>query len=231
MKKIIVWAALISVPLLAVGGAVLFGGKRWDIASVIAVFLCCVPFFLSFERCAPAARELVLIAVMTAFAAAGRTIFAVIPFFKPVSAIVVISAMYFGSNAGFMVGAMSAVVSNIIFGQGAWTPFQMFSWGMIGFVAGALNRRGLLERPVPLAVYGAAAGVMYSLVMDVWTVLSADGTFNVSRWVGILLSSVPITAVYCVSNILFLLVLRKPLGRKLSRLRDKYGVFTEEQTE
>lgn len=229
MPRLIASAALIAVPLVAVLGTILFGGKRWDIASVLAAFLCCVPFFLSFERRSPAARELVLIAVMTAFAAAGRAVFAVLPFFKPVTAVTVISAMYFGPQAGFMVGAMSAVISNIFFGQGAWTPFQMFAWGIIGFIAGLLNRRGFLERPVPLFVYGALAGALYSLIMDVWTVLSADGTFNLLRWLAALVSSLPVTAVYCVSNVVFLLLLSKPLGRKLSRLKTKYGVFTEER--
>lgn len=231
MKKLIGWAALTGVPLTAILGAVLFGGERWDIASLAAVFLCCVPFFVSFEKRAPAARELVLIAVMTAFSVAGRFIFAVIPFFKPVTAVVIISAMYFGPQAGFMVGAMSAVISNIYFGQGAWTPFQMFCWGIIGFIAGALNRKQMLEKPLPLCVYGIFAGVLYSVFMDVWTVLSAEGTFSLSRWLAAMAAALPVTAVYCVSNAVFLLVLRKPLGRKLTRLRTKYGVFTEEKTE
>lgn len=231
MKKLIGQAALVAVPLVAVLGITLFGGRRWDVAAVLAAFLCCVPFFLSFENRKPAAREVVLIAVMTAFSVAGRVIFAAVPFFKPVTAVVIISAMYFGPQAGFMTGAMSALISNIWFGQGAWTPFQMFCWGFIGWMAGMLNRRDWLESPLPLCVYGALAGVLYSLVMDMWTVLSADGTFSLSRWLAVTASSLPIMAVYCVSNVAFLLLLRKPLGKKLERLKTKYGVFCEDEYE
>ena len=231
IKKIIGQAALVAVPLVAVLGMTLFGGRRWDIAAVLAAFLCCVPFFLSFENRKPAAREVVLISVMTAFSVAGRVIFAVIPFFKPVTAIVIISAMYFGPQAGFMTGAMSALISNIWFGQGAWTPFQMFCWGFIGWLAGMLNRKAWLEKPLPLCISGAFAGVLYSLVMDMWTVLSADGAFSFSRWLQVLISSLPITTVYCASNVVFLLMLRKPLGSKLSRLKTKYGVFCEDEYE
>lgn len=229
MKKLIGQAALVAVPLVAVLGMTFFGGKRWDIAAVLTAFLCCVPFFLSFEKRKPAAREVVLIAVMTAFSVAGRVIFAVIPFFKPVTAVVIIAAMYFGPQAGFMTGAMSALISNIWFGQGAWTPFQMFCWGFIGWMAGMLNRRGWLEKPVLLCVCGAAAGALYSLVMDMWTVLSVDGAFSMSRWLAVAVSSLPIMAVYCVSNVVFLLLLRKPLGRKLHRLKTKFGVFCEDE--
>lgn len=229
MRKAVSTAALIAVPLVAVLMIVLSGGERWDIAVIIATFLCCVPFFLSFERRAPMVREIVLVAVMTAFSVAGRFIFAAIPFFKPVTAIVVMSAIYFGPQAGFMTGAMSALISNIYFGQGAWTVFQMFCWGIIGFIAGLLNKKGILEKPVPLCIYGVFAGALYSVVMDVWTVLSADGVLNFERWLAALATALPVTISYCVSNAVFLLILRKPLGRKLKRLKTKFGVFCENE--
>jgi uncharacterized membrane protein len=138
---------------------------------------------------------------------------------------VTISAIHFGSGAGFMIGALSALVSNIYFGQGAWTPFQMLCWGIIGFAAGLPKMKKLLEKPIPLAVYGAVSGVFYSVVMDVWTTLSADGAFTLSRWTAALITALPITAVYCVSDIVFLLILRKPLGKRLERLKTKYGIF------
>ncbi|MDE6030210.1 MAG: ECF transporter S component, partial [Oscillospiraceae bacterium] len=119
LKRLLSIAALILVPLAVVLTA---AGLRWDIAVAAGAVLCCVPFFLAFENRAPSARELVLAAVMTAFSAAGRFIFAPIPFFKPVSAIVTIAAMYFGGQAGFMIGALSALIYNIYFVKGAWTP-------------------------------------------------------------------------------------------------------------
>ena len=231
MKKAILWAALIAVPLVAISGALLFDGKRWDIAAVIAAFLSCVLFFLSFEKRRPMAREVVLIAVMTAFSVAGRVVFSVIPFFKPVIAVTVISGMYFGPHAGFMTGAMSALISNIYFGQGAWTPFQMFCWGFIGFAAGLLNRRGWLEKLPLLLVFGMFAGALYSVIMDMWTVLSVDGVMSIDRLLASIVAGLPIMLTYCVSNVVFLLLLRKPLGRKLQRLRTKFGVFCEDESE
>lgn len=222
LKRIIGTAALI-LTLLAAFFAALSG--MWELATVIAAALCCVPMFLSFEKRAPSAREIVLLAVMTAFSAAGRFIFAAFPFFKPVTAIVVITAMYFGGGAGFMVGALSAVISNIYFGQGAWTPFQMFGWGFIGWLAGVLNRKKMLENPVALCVYGIFAGAVYSVIMDIWTTLSADGEFSVRRWAALMLSAIPVTLIYCASNAVFLLLLRKPMGKRLERLKTKFGVF------
>lgn len=230
MRKAISAAALIMVPLLVVLSGT--GLVRWDITAAVSAVLCCVPFFLSFEGRAPSAAELVLVACMTAFSAAGRVVFAPFPFFKPVTAVVVLCGMYLGPGAGFMTGALSAVISNIYFGQGAWTPFQMLCWGGLGLLAGVLNLRKLLEKRGGLAVFGVLSGVLYSAVMDVWTTLSMDGSFSVERWLAAVIAALPVTAVYAASNVLFLLLLKKPVGRQLERLKVKYGVFLpKEQSE
>ena len=185
--------------------------------------LACVPFFLSFERKTQSGSRLILIAVLTALSVLGRMLFYAVPGFKPVTAMVIITAMYLGSEAGFLTGALSAVISNFYFGQGPWTPFQMFTWGLIGFLAGLLARQ-LKGSRIFLCVFGALAGVLFSLCMDVWTALWADGTFQLSRYLAALVSSVSFTLVYAVSNVIFLLLLAKPIGKKLQRVLDKYGI-------
>ncbi len=225
MKKTISVLAAAGVAAAAVFGAVLSGGKGFWFAGAAAALLCCVPFFLSFEKRAPSAGELVLVAVMTAFSAAGRFIFAPLPFFKPVSAIVIISGRHFGAQAGFMTGALSAIISNIWFGQGPWTPFQMLCWGLIGAAAGLFGSR--LDKPLPLCAVGIAAGISYSLIMDVWSVLSMNGSFSAGLWAAAIISALPVTAVYCASNVVFLLILNKPLGKRLERIKSKYGVFPD----
>lgn len=101
----------------------------------------------------------------------------------------------------------------------------MFSWGFIGWIAGALNCRKILEKPAALCVFGVFAGALFSVVMEVWTTLSADGFFSLSRWGASMLTALPVTLVYCVSNAVFLLLLRRPVGKRLERLKTKFGVF------
>ncbi len=92
-----------------------------------------LPFFARFEGRRPQARELVLLAVMTAFAVAGRVAFYWAPQFKPVCAIVILTAVAFNAEAGFITGAAAGLISNMFFGQGPWTPWQMFGFGLVGF--------------------------------------------------------------------------------------------------
>lgn len=117
------------------------------ILGVFFLVISFLPFFLVFGK-KPQARDLVPIAVMAALGVVGRTVFAVIPLpnFKPVSAIVIMTGMVFGPETGFLTGALTGFVSNFIFGQGPWTPWQMFSWGMIGFAAGLLEYAGFFRK-------------------------------------------------------------------------------------
>ena len=216
---------LVLVPLVIFAGVWLWHDRKYNIISLIVAVLACVPFFIGFEKGKAGARELVTLAVMTALSVIGRLIFAPIPGFKPVTAIVIITAIAYGPQAGFITGALSAVVSNIFFGQGPWTPFQMFAWGFLGLVSGLVFRRGKKPNIILLILVGIVGGVIFSFMMDIWSVLNIDGGWNFSRYLALLISGAPFTVVYAVSNVVFLLVLTKPFLNKLNRLRDKYGVF------
>lgn len=219
-KNLIYFAAI---PLVTIVGTVIFGNRIYAWLTLAVAVLSCVPFFIGFEKKEEDPRRLIIISVMISLSVVGRFIFAPIPGFKPVTAMTVITAMYFGKDAGFMSGALTAVISNFYFGQGPWTPFQTFGWGIIGFFAGLAAER-LKKSKVLLSLYGAASGIVYSLLMDVWTVLWADGGFDIKKYAAIALSSLPTTVLYAVSNVIFLLILSDPVGKILKRIKIKSGI-------
>lgn len=218
-------AAMISIIIfLTVADIILFSGKYYDVASLIAAFLSCIPFYITFEKSKATSKEIMLVALMTAFSVCGRIVFSFIPFFKPITAFTIISGMYLSAPAGFICGSFSALISNIYFGQGPWTLFQMISWGLIGFISGVIGEK-LLEKRIILVIYAFISGVLFSLIMDLWTVLNIDKEFNFSRYIIQLISSFPIMIVYSLSNIVFLILLQKPIGKKLKRAKKRYGIF------
>lgn len=217
--------AMISIIIfLTVADIILFSGKYYDVASLIAAFLSCIPFYITFEKSKATSKEIMLVALMTAFSVCGRIMFSFIPFFKPITAFTIISGMYLSAPAGFICGSFSALISNIYFGQGPWTLFQMISWGLIGFISGVIGEK-LLEKRIILVIYAFISGVLFSLIMDLWTVLNIDKEFNFSRYIIQLISSFPIMIVYSLSNIVFLILLQKPIGKKLKRAKKRYGIF------
>ena len=196
--------------------------RNYALASLLITLMALVLFSCGFERRKTGTRRMILVAIMSALSVLGRFVFGVIPGFKPITAVVVITAMYIGGEAGFLTGALSAVISNFYFGQGPWTPFQMLSWGLIGLLAGLLAIP-LKRSRILLSLYGIFAGVAYSFLMDIWTVLWYNGSFNPALYAAALATAIPYTAMYAVSNVIFLNLLAKPFGEKLYRIKIKYG--------
>ncbi|MDD2269352.1 MAG: ECF transporter S component [Eubacteriales bacterium] len=222
MKKRLLFGLVILIILVVIfSGMMLFKDKQYAWISISVAVLACVPFFLQFEKRNNDIKKLVLIAVMVSLSVISRIIFTPLPGFKPVTALVVITAMYFGSEAGFMTGALSAVISNFYFGQGPWTPFQMLIWGLIGFFGGVFAKR-LLESKFDLAMYGVLSGIVFSSAMDTWSVLWVDGSFNVSRFLTTVIASSQFMIIYAVSNVIFLLLFSKPIGKFLDRIKTKF---------
>ncbi len=193
--------------------------QYYALVSFLMVGLALLLFLTGFERREIGTRRMILVSVMTALSVIGR----LLPVFKPITALTVLSAMYLGAEAGFLIGALSAVLSNAIMGQGPWTPFQMLAWGLIGFFAGILEKP-LRRLPLLLYVYGILSGVAYSMLLDVWTTIWTYKEFTWGAYAAALTTALPMTCLYAVSNLLFLLILRKPIGDKLLRIRKKYGL-------
>ena len=209
----------VLIPALAVLGAVAFDEKKHIIIALAVAVFALLLFAAGFEKKSTGTRRMVIVAVMTALCFAGRFI----PVLKPVAALTIITGLYLGGEAGFIVGSLSAVLSNFYFGQGPWTAFQMLAWGLIGLFAGMLSKP-LLRSRILLLIYGAVAGIAYSFIMDIWTVLWYNQGFDIKLYLAALVSAIPYTESYAVSNVLFLFLLAKPFGEKLERIKTKYGV-------
>lgn len=196
----------------------------------LAVVLAAVGLvFVGIERSRPGLRQVMPAVVLGALAAAGRVLFAPLPDFKPVSAICILAGVVFGRRCGFMVGALAALVSNFFFGQGPWTPWQMYGWGLIGYLAGVLADTGLFDRFRPTVyAYGFLSGLLYGIVLDSWHVI---GYISPLTWEGALLSygaGLPFNVVHGVATAAFLLALYAPWRRKLERIRAKYALMGED---
>lgn len=220
LRRMLRWLLpLVIIPAAVWMGAAVFDQKKYLLISAGVALLAVVLFMTGFERRVTGSRRMVIVAVMTALCIVGRFI----PFFKPVTALTVIAAVYLGGESGFLVGALAALLSNFYFGQGPWTPFQMLAWGMIGWIAGLLQRPLKRHRALLLA-YGVISGVAYSLMMDVWTVLWYDSGLHWQLYRAALVAAVPHTVLYGASNLAFLWFLAPPIGQKLERIRIKYGI-------
>lgn len=209
----------ILIPCVIFIGVSLFDNKKYIFISFFIALLTVCLFITGFEKKKTGTRRLILVSIMIALSVVGRFI----PFFKPVTALTIISAMYLGGESGFMVGSLSALLSNFSFGQGPWTPFQMLAWGLLGLVGGFLAKP-LKANKVFLLIFGVISGIIFSIIMDVWMALSYSDSLNFQFFLSSFITAIPHTVLYSVSNFVFLLILSKPFGEKLERIKVKYGV-------
>ena len=218
---------LLFIPLTIFTGVMYLGNQHYNITALLVLMECMLPFFLVFESRKPKAREVVTIAVLCAMGVAGRSAFFMLPQFKPVLALVIISGVAFGGETGFLVGAVTMMVSNVLFSQGPWMPWQMFSMGIIGFLAGVLFRKGLLRRSRgSLATFGAfAAVIIYGGIMNpAAAVMYNTAGINWTMILAYYVSGLPMDLIHAAATVIFLLIAAEPMLEKLDRIKVKYGL-------
>lgn len=225
-------ASLAACSAIVVATAVLKAGSYY-LAAAAMIVCAMVPFVASFENRRPQAREVVLLAVMCALAAASRAAFVWVPHFKPMAAIVMITGIALGPQSGFLAGAVSVLASNFLFGQGYWTPWQMLAFGLAGLVFGAAFGRDSFRRgalPVGRRVALAAAGgafVMLVLgpVLDTSSVLMFLSRMTPEGVLAIYLAGVPVNAVHALATAATLLLAANPILSRVSRVSLKFGLY------
>ena len=217
---------LLLIPLTLFIGVYYFDGRKYYFISLLILLECLLPFFLIFEGRKPQARELVLIAVLVALNVAGRAVFFMLPEFKPVVAMTILAGVAFGGETGFLVGAMTMLVSNMLFSQGQWTPWQMFSMGIIGWLAGILYRKGVLRRSrISLCIYGVIAStIIYGGIMNPASALMWAHTINWNILKSYYLTGIPVDLVRAIATFTFLWLGAEPMLEKLDRIKTKYGL-------
>ena len=223
---------LLLIPLTLYAGETYLAGRNYYVISLLILLECMLPFFLVFESRKPQARELVVVAVLCAIGVAGRAMFFMLPEFKPVTALTIIAGVAFGGETGFLVGAMTMLVSNMLFSQGPWTPWQMFAMGIIGFFAGILFHKRMPGRDKRmLAMFGAAAALfIYGGIMNPASALMWTHTVDLKLMLAYYISGFPMDCVHAAATAFFLWIAAEPMLEKLARVKTKYGLV-EMQTQ
>lgn len=221
---------LLLIPLTIFIGLYYLGDRKYYFISLLIILEVTIPFVMIFEGRDPQARELVIISVLSAIGVAGRAAFFMLPQFKPVAAIVILSGVAFGAESGFLVGAVTMFLSNILYGQGPLTPWQMFTMGIVGFLAGILFRKGFLRRDkFSLAIFGSVTVfLVYGLIMNTASVFVWQAKVNWKMLATSLVMGVPFDLIHAGATFFFLMIIGEPMLEKLDRIKIKYGLIENE---
>ena len=219
----------LAIPFTIFAGIYYFNDEKYLFISLLIMAEIMIPFFAAFEKHTIKTRELVVISVMCALCVVGRAAFYMFPEFKPVTAIVIISGAALGCQSGFLVGAVGMLASNMIFGQGPWTPWQMTAMGLIGFLSGFVfsgNKTG--RSKILFSVIGFVfAVIIYGGIMDPAAIIMSHLEFNPQNVSAYYLSGLPLDLIHGISTAVFLYFLAAPVIKKLERIKKKYGLIGE----
>jgi len=197
----------------------------WQLMSFALLALALAAGFAWYERARPSAKVLALVATLAALAALGRVAFAPLPSVKPTTDIVLISGYVLGGAPGFVVGAVAALASNVFFGQGPFTPWQMAGWGAVG-VFGALLARGFGRDVGRWGLAGACAlaGLAYGAFMDLHLWVLYAGEHSWAEYGLLAGRGLPFNVAHAAGNLVFCLAFGPLLVRALRRYRDRLEV-------
>lgn len=213
---------LIMIPLTVWAGNALFTDRKYYFISLLIVLESIIPFFISFEKSRPGIKKIVVIAVMCAICVAGRQAFYMLPGCKPVVALVIISGIALGAEAGFVVGSMTMLVSNMFFGQGPWTPWQMLAMGVVGLISGILFYRTNLDakkHKFILSIAGVLISlIIYSGIVNMCMPLTTQVNININMIIAAYISGLPFDLLQAFTTALILFLIADPMIKRIRRV-------------
>src|SRR5438105_263236 len=196
----------------------------WPLAAFTLVAAVLALGWLAYERARPSARMVAVVATLAALAALGRDAFVALPDVKPITAMTLVVGYALGPLAGFSVGALGMLASNVLLGQGPYTPWQMAAWGIVGLggaALGALSRRSLGR--AGLAVVCGVAALVAKEVMNAYT-WTVGASHTPAAFLAIAGTALPFDLTDLVASMLFGLAFAPELARLLDRVRVRMQV-------
>lgn len=207
---------------------------NWAVLSIIFLALTLGAVFFEFENRATSAKQIALIAMLSTVSALSRIPFAALMNFQPCTFFIICSGYVFGPMSGFMVGTITPVISNIFLGQGPWTAYQIVTWGSIGLLAGLLGKITIPQqglRKTLLLSYGALAGIMYAMIINIWFWAMYIYPHTLSTYKGVLYTASLWTVTHSLANVVFLWLFGNRVTDLLKRFKRRFFWSSDDQTE
>lgn len=217
---------LMLIPITIFSGIYIFDDRKYYFISLLIILEILIPFIMTFEGRRPDSRSIVIISVLCAIAVSGRSAFFMLPQFKPIAAVIIISSVCLGGKTGFLIGAISGFISNFFFTQGPWTPWQMISLGFVGLItAGIFRLRVIPKTKLSLSIIGSASVLLlYGPVMNISSVLMWQPYPTFEMLISSCVLGFPFDLIHAASTFLFLWFAAPSVIEKIERIKTKYGI-------
>jgi len=199
------------------------------VTSMVILLLIFLALMVLYERSSNRSKEIAVIAILGTFSAVARVPFAAIPNVQPCTFIILVSGYVFGPFAGFMIGAETALLSNFFLGQGPWTPWQMFAWGIIGIIGWLfrITMHGRKHEFIAFLILGFFSGYIYGIIMNVWYWLAFIYPLTWQSFLMVESTSIWFDTLHALGNVVFIDLFAIDFIKLLERYKLRYGLFSK----
>ena len=204
------------------------GNRHYLPFALVVLLLSLIPFMMIFKSRRPQAKEFIALFVMSAIAVAARAAFIMVDQFKPMGAIIMITAVSFGPEAGFLCGGLSVIASNLIFGNGPWTPWQIFAYGVGGYLIGFIFRKKRPQKLLLSAVIALVTFAVVGFILDTCAIATMPNMIDASKVWPVYRAGIPVNLTMAAACFLASFFLADPILDRLERMKNKYGMFEDE---
>ncbi|MBR0133408.1 MAG: ATP-binding cassette domain-containing protein [Lachnospiraceae bacterium] len=209
------------VPATVFFGSVMLDNRKYYFVSLLVMLELLLPAYIIYEARKPGAIEIVVIASMCALTVTGRVIFYMLPTIKPVIALVMMAGLAFGPLDGMIVGASSMLVSNMFFGQGPWTPWQMSVFALIGFLSGLIGRnKKVRDNRLMMCTVGVLMTiVIFGGIMNPASIIMYEPDFNGNMIKTAYMTGFPLDLLTAAFTAIFIWFGLKPVMKRCDRVK------------
>lgn len=221
-----IFLLLILVPASIFIGFYILGEQYYYLISFFIIFISIISIFINFNKNKLNSLDFIILSVFIALTVVSRTLFFITPQFKPIISIVIISGICLNGRSAFLVGAISAFISNFLFGQGPWTIWQMFALGFVGFLAGLIFHYKIStiknKDVVIISLFGIVATFIYSYINNFGFLIMTKTSISFESFLSSCILSFPLDIILAIATFLFLILLIKPINKVLDRMKTKF---------
>lgn len=190
----------------------------------ISAILIIIYFLLLFEVRGTDAKKLAVISTMAAMGGIFRIPFAGIPNIQPTTFIVAVAGYTLGSIEGFIVGVLSAFISNFFLGHGPWTLWQMLGWGLCGVFFGLLRKFFRNYNIIIFTIFCGLWGFIYGVILDMWFVVGFIRPLTINAVLVGVGSSLVFDSMHATGNIIFSILFSNKFVKILDRFIKRFDV-------
>lgn len=152
--------------------------------------------------------------MLVALCVVSRTFFQFIVNVQPVTAILLIIAIYWGTYQGLLVSLLSILITNFYMGMGVWTIAQVATYFIIILLTGLLKKVPKFRQSILIqALYAGLTGLLFGFFIS-----AIQAPFlGISAFLPYYLAGIPVDTMHAVGNVVFYLLLAPVLKKLLTQ--------------